>query len=404
MLEKAYTISGKLPDRATRAKAGCALAGAIAGVGEYERAEKLLREADADLPHEPQFALHRIFCLLRGSGVARERGDSQAGIERVMAARRLLKESRLPSALLDLQITMTLAESYRMAGRNREATAVFEEASRRLASLGRDDTERAGTLYNNWGLALNIMGRPLEAERLFRRSMRISSADGTDRNVSPMLLNNLARALRDLDRLPEAAALAEKAYAKARELGNELVVSQSLSLRCGIYREMGQLGRASEILAEVEPRVRRMFPAGHVFFASLASHESLLLQARGDLRRSLEKADLAVRIAEASSQGFDYLPQFLRRRSGVALEMGRLDAARSDADRAVRTEKEISEPGTFSSALGLDYLALGRVLRGQQKREEARAALTTALEHLAPSVGANHPDTREARRLLSELR
>ena len=44
-------------------------------------------------------------------------------------------------------------------------------------SLGRDDTENAGTLFNNWALALYQSGRALEAERVFRRAIDISRAD-----------------------------------------------------------------------------------------------------------------------------------------------------------------------------------------------------------------------------------
>ena len=77
--------------------------------------------------------------------------------------------------------------------------------------LGREDTERAGTLLNNWGLALRALGQPREAERMFRRSVQISSADASASHVEPILWNNLARAVFDLGRLPEAIALVERA-------------------------------------------------------------------------------------------------------------------------------------------------------------------------------------------------
>ena len=93
---------------------------------------------------------------------------------------------------MDLRTLMDLAESYRMAGQNREALAIFEQASARLTALGRDDTQTAGTLLNNWGVALIGLGRPLEAERVLRRAMEISSSGPNERSVSPMLLRNYA--------------------------------------------------------------------------------------------------------------------------------------------------------------------------------------------------------------------
>jgi tetratricopeptide (TPR) repeat protein len=298
---------------------------------------------------------------------------------------------------------MALAESFRMAGRNREACEAFEDASARLASLGRDETETAGTLYNNWGVALNTLGRPLEAERLFRRAIEISRADGSDRNVSPMLLNNLARTLRDLGNLSGAADLAERAHAKAVQGGDEVIVNQALSVRHTIYRLMGDLDRAEAMLEELEPRLIRMLPADHIFFATLVSHRSLLDQARGRLEPALAQADRALALTEASSQGLDYLPSMLLRRSGIALEMGRYEQARSDAARALEMEREAAEPGSVSAAIGRAELALGRALQELGKREEAGGLLRAATEHLEPTLGADHPDTREARRRSASL-
>src|SRR5262249_32189491 len=141
------------------------------------------------------------------------------------------KQKPFASATLDLQLAMALAEAYRTAGRFREADVASQEATAKLQALGRDDTETAGTLFNNWGLVVNNLGRPLEAERLYRRAIAISRADDTEQSVSPMLLNNLARTLRELNRLSEAADYAERAYAKAQQAHDEIVVNQALAVR-----------------------------------------------------------------------------------------------------------------------------------------------------------------------------
>jgi len=253
-------------------------------------------------------------------------------------------------------------------------------------------------------VALNTLGQPLAAERVFREAIRISSADQNEQAVSPMLLNNLSRTLHHLHRLPEAADYAERAYTNTRRLGDEIVVHQSLSGRATIYRLRGDLDRAAEMLAELEPRIKRMFAPGHMFFATFASHQSLLLQARGDLHGALPAADRAVALAEATPQGLDYLPSYLLRRSDIELQIRRLEDARSDAGRALRMEQEAGEPGAFSCALGRAYLALGRALHAQGTVDEARVAFASALEHLQPTLGADHPETRDARRLVAQAR
>ena len=75
-----------------------------------------------------------------------------------------------------------------------------------------------------------------------------------------MLLNNLARTLRDLHRFPEAADYVERAYAKARQAGDEVVINQSLFERARLYRERGDVARAASVISELEPRLRRMLP------------------------------------------------------------------------------------------------------------------------------------------------
>jgi serine/threonine protein kinase len=397
LLTRAFELTQGLSDPSTRAKAACALASTTAKAGDPARAKALVRDALAGLPEERQFALARIFCLTRGAEVAQDAGEEEVAIERVRSAQTLLQESRMGSPLLELRLAMDLAEAYRMAGRNFEAAAAFERAWAHLAALGRDDTESAGTLLNNWGLALYVLGRPLEAERHFRHAVRLGSADETGHGVSPMLLNNLGLALLELHRLAEAKEYAERAYGEGRRLGEESVVGLSLSLRAHIYREMGELDRCAQVLAELEPRWRRTVPAGHIYFAALAAHHARLAYARGDLSAALAAADGAVAIAEAKKRA-DYAARYRLWRSPLYLQLGRVQEAQADADSALRLAQKSVAPGTLTCAIGRAYLALGRALQAG-KDDEARPAFASALEHLQASLGADHPDTRTARKL-----
>jgi serine/threonine-protein kinase len=395
VLTRAYELSRASREPVTRASATCSLANALSVAGEVDRAERLIREGLAELPAQPQYTLHRIYCLLRGGEVARHHGDVGLAIERVETAQRLLGESGSGSALLGLRVSMSLAESYRNANRNLEAAAAFETAYARLTALGRGQTETAGTLLNNWALVLYAQGLPLQAERLYRRAIAISSADGTERNVSPMLLNNLARSLGELGRLDEAIACSERAAAKARQTGNDNVVSFTLIARALFYRQRGDLRRATEMLAELEPRVKSRWAAGHVGHAVIASERAEIARARGDLPAARAGADRAVDLAaHATDPGF--LPKALRRRSDLELELGQREAALADAREALRVELQWAAPGAVSSQLGQCYLALANALRAQGRTDEARDAFVSAARHLKASVGEEHPTTRAA--------
>jgi len=399
LLSKAYELSLKVSDRSVRANAACSLAAPIAFAGEFQRAEKLVRGALEELGDAPQFALQRVSCLMRWSKIAAEGGDAEGALDHVLAAQRLLHESRQGSSLREVAVSMDLAEAYRMAGRNREAASEFDASFTRLATLGRDETERAGSLLNNWGLTVQLLGQPLEAERLFRRAMAIGSADGTEKSVSPMLLNNLARVLLELHRLPEAAGYAERAYAEARQAGDEIVVNQALSVRFNIYLEQRQRERAAAVLAELEPRWKKMMPPGHIAFALTHLYEALLAAGRGERQTAVAEAEQAVSMAEASSQAGYYVRLFLLRRAEIGLDVGRPDLARADAERLIALERKAVGPGALASTLGRGYLLQGRALLAQGKVAEAQGALALALDHLQPTLGKDHPLTRLARQL-----
>jgi tetratricopeptide (TPR) repeat protein len=302
---------------------------------------------------------------------------------------------------------MELAESHRSAGDIRKASAALEQAEARLVDLGRDRTATAGTLYNNWALSLTGLGQQLDAERIFQRAIELSRADATDDTVSPMLLVNYARNLRDLGRLDEAAAYAERGYAKARGADYEIVINQSLLLRASIYRQQAALARAADMLGEVEPRLHAALPPGHIAFAALASEQALLAQAQGDLHAALDMSNRALAIARASmkagGQGPDYLPGLLIGRSGIQTDLNRFDAAESDAKAAVKLLQIETPAGVRSTTLGRAYLALGRALEKQSDRDGARSALRSAVEHLENAAGREHPDAVSARELLGRL-
>ncbi len=401
VLEQAYQLSRPLDEPSVRARASCALASALSRGTGLPRAEPLIQEGLAHLPDTPQFALDRIFCLLRGAEADRFAGEPGRAVDRVLSARETLARSVLPSEILELRISMDLADSYREIGRYAEAIAVFEQSAQQLTRLGRDDTQTAGTLFNNWALCLDDMGRTLEAERIFKRAIDLSRDDRGEATVSPMLLNNYARTLSGLARLEEAADYAERAHTRAVEANDNVVINQSLLVREGIYYGQGEIKRAAQMLAQVEPRLREALPQGHFVFASLESRRSVHAKAAGDLNEARLLADKAIVMIEnavkAGGPGGWLVPTLRLRRADLEIELRLPSEAVADAEVAVAALERAAEPGTHSRWLGQTYLTLGRAHDAQGNGPEAREAFRTALTHLESSVGPEHPDTRAAR-------
>jgi len=403
VLEEAYKLSRNVTDRTTRALAACALGNAAPRSGDPKRAQELIREGFQELPNESQFVLDRIFCLECGSRVSNDAGEPSEAVARALTAEQLVEGSPFRSDALQADTLMGLAEAYRSAGRFVEADSTFDRASKVLATLGRDDTQEAGTLFNNWGLMLFHSGRIMEAERALRRAIEISQENQAEAGVSPHLLNNYAATLIDLDRFDEAGNYADRAFADAQKSGDEILIVQTLLMKARVYRGQHDLTNSDAMLALVEPRMRKSLPSGHFAFAALVSERSLNAIAKGDIPEGIRLADETITITEASIKnghaGAILLPTFLVRRSNVELAAHRIEDAASGAERAVSLLRASAVPGTFSIVTGRAYLVLANALAAQGKTEEARASGRSAVEHLQNAAGPDHSDTQKARQL-----
>jgi len=310
----------------------------------------------------------------------------------------MLQQLSIRSELAELNTLITLASAYSGGGRLQEAVSAFEQAAARLAKLGRSDTQRSGTVFNNWGAALIRAGRPLEAERVLRRSIDISMAKGTEEAVQAMPLVNYARALYELSKLAQAADYAERGLAKAQATGDQVPTREGLLLLAAIYREQGNQERAARVVSEAAEYFKRSLPASHSLFAGLAWQRALNAKAAGDLPAALRSSNEAIAILERSINisGARRLSPLLMCRSEIALELGRVDDAQSDAARALSILKDADRSETPSGNVGRAYLTLGRALETQGKHGEARDAFRSAAEHLRRALGSDHPDTRRA--------
>jgi tetratricopeptide (TPR) repeat protein len=355
------------------------------------------------LPSGALYALDRVYCLQSSADIQRHAGAGEAAVASINSALEMLKLAPYYARTRQLSLLLDLAESYRVAGKLRESVGTSEEAARLMESMGRGETQRAGTLFNNWGLTLNLMGRQLEAEKIFRRAIEIGSSDANQGNVSAMLLLNYGRVLGDLGRHREADGFTRRAYADSKRSGMDVVVAQSRIVQASVSRELGDISEAERAIDEFDSLCRRVFPPGHAAFASLASQRSLNAQARGDRVKAVKLANEAVALNEAlireRGEARDFLPMLLQRRSEIRYNAADIEGALADARRAAEMFEKLAQPGSHSSQLGRTYLALGRALDRKQSGVEACLYLHKAGDHLRHSLGSEHPLTFEAVRL-----
>jgi tetratricopeptide (TPR) repeat protein len=386
-------------DPATRARAACALGDALSIAGELERAEALVAGGLAELPEAPRHALTRVYCLLRASSVARNAEDPERGLAFAEEARRRLAASGQGSPLLALRVDMDVAEARRTFDDLRGAEREFAAAHARLEELGLDRTETAGTLLNNWALVLSGLGRPLEAERQFRRAIDLSSGgQGAEGDVSPMLRINHGRALAELGRFSEAAESCARGHAEAKRIGDELAVTFALFAWSLVETRAGHLEIADRKLDELEGRIESL-PADHHFRGAFASQRGLLAHSRGELGRARSELDRAFALIDASPQRRFGLPGTLLRRSALALDEGASEAALADARLALDLERSIAGEDAASCRLGRAHVAVGRALEALGDRAGALAEAGRGADQLARSLGSASAEAIEARGL-----
>ena len=404
ILEKAYKLSRGLSDPTVRAEAACFLASALAENDVLERAEALFQEGMRDLPQEPQFAMQRVDCLRRGSEVAQERGDAREGVLRMEAARQVLRDSPYDSDWSEIGLLTDLGEAYRTASQNYKASSIFENVNSLLTSMGRDKTRSAGVLYNNWGLALEKLGKPREAASLFRQAIDIQGG-GREEMAPPIVLNNYAITLLTLGHLKEAADYSGRAYQKVQETRDPFTIYRSLNVLTSICIDNHDYKCASVKLAQLETVLQEQFSPDNMWFGILRSQQALLALGTGDSQQASKLADDAVTILECSiklrGQGAEILPTVLLRRATIELAAAHPVQAKADATRALVQYQAACPPGAFSRHIGNAYLELGNALRALGKPHEARTAFLSAAEHFDKTLGSDHADTLAARKLAS---
>jgi serine/threonine-protein kinase len=402
VLGQAWELSRGVADAAVRGETSCAYATNVVRTGDLARARQLVQQGLAEIPEGAQYTSSRVFCHQFAVSVENSAGDGAAAVVHAETAQALAADAGLTSPLMQLRIRMDLAEAYRNADRDLEANEAFADAHARLVALGREETERSATLLNNWGLVLGSLGRTLDAERMFRRSVEISRGTSDDR-VDPILWNNLARTLFDLARYDEGIALASRAREGALARGDAIVADQALLLLARMHLVRGDVERGAAMLAEVESHFKAMFPPAHPAFLAVAMDRIRVPEGRGDLSEALVLADRVIARIEGDAQQRLTLAIMLRRRAEIQLKRRDFAAARRDAGRAAALGVTLVPAGRPAGGIGLSQLLLGEACLGEGRTDEARTALRTALDQLEPTIGANHPRTVRARDLLAGL-
>jgi len=128
----------------------------------------------------------------------------------------------------------------------------------------------------------------------------------------------------------------------------------------------------------------------HPEFGDLYQNLSTVADSRGEHRRALELIDRGLRITRAAQpEGGPRELTMLLHRTELLLELGRVESARQQSERAMAMAERVLDPGDFITVLL--RLSRGEVELVEGRVEQARATFEQAYAQALAVLGPEHP-------------
>jgi serine/threonine-protein kinase len=322
-------------------------------LGEYERAERLLRDA---LP---------LARRLHGPGSVEE------------------------ADLTSLRGALLVAK-----GEWESAEAELRESLAAYRRVGAEAREEAIEAFDQLGAALERQGKEAEAVAVYREGLPVARRVHGDRSPSAAtLLNALGlalRGLRDLDAAEEALRESLAIFREVHGPDHPDVATATINL-AGVLRNRGKLLEAEPLYREAAAAKRRILGENHPEIAVTLHNLAAFLHSLGryDEAAGLHRQGLAVLREHFGDEHphtgamLDALANDLAAAQDFASAMPLFDQAR---DLLLRTT------GTEHWLYGLHRLRVGRALHAQGRNREALEAIDEAAEVVGRVRGADHPE------------
>jgi len=401
LLARALQLVEKSPDAALRSRLTCKHAAASADLGDSARwlraiyAEVERRDAD------PQTA---ALCLLKAAQVhiAEERPtetlrDAQLGLEKT---RQSSNGGITEAALLE-----AIGYAYSLSSRVGEAERYYQQSIGKYRELGREQSDGALVVLNDWGISMLNAGVPRRGLELLDESIRIEGQRGPDIELTATVLGNRGLALQALGRFQQARTAFDEECRLAISHSDRftelhcLIGEASVSMMLGEHGDAQALDDAQHYL----DRFGQLLKQAGAPADSPPARAQLLVQSRVHLARG--------ELAQARS-GFERVvvdrPHDQMNLDGY-LGISMTALAANDAARAVEFARRamplaVARQGDLphSHYVGLASLWLGRALLRAGDRVEGRKTLEAAVSHLSNTIDLDHPNLALARAELRE--
>ncbi len=401
LLEKAMQILHGGNDLSLQAEMACTYSEVLNIMGREQEAANLQEHWGANQQIDGTVAAN---CLKGRAIVAQGRNDAKNALQFAQLGLQRAQSAAIPSEILEATLIGDEGFALHLQGRNAEAVERFDAAMRQFEKIGRQDSQNAKTVMMNWGVVALGSGdfqRGLTiTEKLLRAEQQIAGSEP----VWPVIIANYAHALELVARYSEALVAYDQTYDSAVKNGFVSAQGYALIGKANILVQTNALDQAQHELDHAGEILR-----GKVSDTSPTQLRRMLVQseidaARGKLKVAEDGISHVVDLLNAQGDKTNSaLVSAYRQRAQINLQLGQAAMARQDADKAVELARSLGEGNAYSAFTGQANLILGNVLHVQGDNAAARVALTTAVQHLSKTEGPDHPDTRQAQRILTAL-
>jgi len=395
LLKHALQLVEKSPDAALRSRITCKYAASSADVGSSAQGLRTIYGEAARRDIDPQTAAS---CMFNAATIQLAELRPK---EALRDALRGLDASRQDSngGVTEAALLSAAGLAYNLNGRGVEAERYFEQALRKYRELGREQSDGALVTLNDWGVALLRAGVPRRALELLDESVRLEGQRGPDIELTATVVGNRGLALLGLGRWPQARVAFDQECRLAIDHNDKFTEMHCLIGESSLSIQTGDLDGAQRYMERLEQLlVNAGAPAD-----SPPARVHALTRARLDLARGRlpeARAGFARAILESTAPDPTNMHAYVGSSMTAFVANDAADAVEF-ARHAVRIAAVLQGDVPHSSQTGIASLWLGRALLRAGDRVEGRKALEAAVSHLSNTIDADHPNLVQAR---AELR
>jgi non-specific serine/threonine protein kinase/serine/threonine-protein kinase len=295
-------------------------------------------------------------------------------------------------------LEVTLGRVYNQLGSYEEAARILESS---VGSLGEadnsDDSTALANALHHLGVAYDLQGRYLDAERVFRDRLELAeAADPPDEHELARALNSLGIVLLNLGRLDEAQSVMERSLeVRERLYGvDSSEVARSLFNLGNLLNNQGEYVRAEQLFTRALDIERSRLSDDHPDIAASLNNLGSIYQNLGryeDARAATEEA-LAI-WEKVYDENHPDIGIAVHNLGNSAQALGELDRALDQYARARKIWTRSLGEEHMVHAINDTQEAVARALMGDT--EGAEALFTRALETWARIGMPDHPSAAE---------